>query len=67
VDQLLVDGKTFAEFVQQVREDATARAHVALESGESAGPEDIEVSRPVLPLSFRFVPHRVRKESPGPV
>jgi hypothetical protein len=66
VDHLVVEGKTFTEFVQQVRADATARARAVLKGGDSAQPEDAGVYRPGLPLAFRVGAFRARDGASGP-
>lgn len=59
VDELVIDGMTFEEFVAHVREEAAARARAALDEGVSSSPGDPDPTRPVLPLQ-----RRLRKRRP---
>lgn len=54
VDKLVVDGLTYEEFVDRVRDDAAAAARAALERGYSASPVDQDALAPVLPLHMRL-------------
>lgn len=54
VDELVIDGMTFAEFTAHVRQEAAARARAALTEGVSGSPADPEHGHPVLPLHQRL-------------
>lgn len=54
VDELVIDGMTFEEFVTHVQSKAAAKARAALAEGVSGSPDEFKPSRPVLPLQRRL-------------
>lgn len=54
VDELVVDGMTFAEFIIHVQDEAAAKARAALTNGVSGTPADTQHTHPVLPLHQRL-------------